>query len=91
MTVFEKIKSKNIDELAEWLDKYCIYDGAPWVNFWDINYCEKCESIELSNSLGYNTDYAYCEVNGHCKFFKELKDVPSTKQLIKMWLESESN
>lgn len=29
MTVFEKIKSMNIDEFAEWFDEYCAHDDDP--------------------------------------------------------------
>ena len=38
MTVFESFKTKNIDELAEWLSEHCMFDTAPWWNFWDENY-----------------------------------------------------
>lgn len=91
MTVFESIKNKNIDELAEWLDKHCDFDNAPWWKWWDENYCSKCEPIETAsaNDFGYEVECAYCELNGNCKFFKEIKDVPDSTQTIKMWLEEE--
>lgn len=91
MKVFDSIKNKNIDELAEWLDEYCDFDSAPWWKYWDENYCSKCESIESesANDFGYAAEYAYCELNGNCRFFKDMKEIPDSKQIIKMWLESE--
>ena len=93
MTVFESLKNKSIDELAEWLDENCEYDTAPWASFWDIRYCNKCEPIEskVPNQFGYDMECSYCELYSRCKFFKELDDIPDNKQIIKMWLESESN
>lgn len=92
MTVFDKIKNKNIDEFAEWLDEYCVCDTAPWWKWWDENYCKKCEpiNIETTNVFGYEIgECAYCEVNGNCEFFKDMEEIPNSKQIIKMWLESE--
>lgn len=91
MTVFDNIKNKNIDEIVEWLDKYCYSDLALWWIWWDKNYCNKCELIktETNNFFGYTKECAYCELNNNCKFFKEMDDIPSSKQVIKMWLESE--
>lgn len=88
MTVFEKIKNKNIDELAEWLAEHCLCDTAPWWDFWNENYCKKCKPIKRNNG---RMEYAYCELNHNCKFFKEMEVVPDIKQMIKMWLESELN
>ena len=44
MTIFESIKSKNIDEFTEWLDKYGAFDGSPWIEWFDKTYCQKCEA-----------------------------------------------
>lgn len=84
MTIYESFKSKNIDELVEWLDKYCI-DIAPWIIWFDENYCKKCDEIYHENE----EDYAWCEPNGVCRFFKDMDDIPDNKQIIKLWLESE--
>lgn len=89
MTVFESIKNKNIDKLAEWLDEHCNFDFAPWWRFWDENYCNKCESVIFSDDEGGKMEFAYCEHYGNCRFFKEMADTPDNKQTIKMWLESE--
>lgn len=32
---------------------------------------------------------SYCELNGNCKFFPDLDEVPDNKKIIKMWLETE--
>lgn len=90
MTVFECFKNKNIDELVDWLNEHCVFDHAPWYRWWDENYCNKCESIIRIDDDDIKREYGYCELNGNCKFFKEIKDIPDDKQVIKMWLESES-
>ena len=43
--VFDKFKSMNIDELAEWLDKYGMFDNSPWMSWFDQKYCKGCEDI----------------------------------------------
>ena len=92
MRVFDSIKNKNIDEFVDWLDENCDPNFAPWWKWWDENYCDKCERIEseTTNFFGYKMEYAYCELNSNCRFFKDRKDMPNSKQVIKMWLESEA-
>lgn len=90
MTLFESIKAQNIDELVDWIDKYCTFDNALHWKWWDENYCNKCESITTgTNVFGYPQKYAYCELNHNCRYFKDMKNTPDNKQIIKMWLESE--
>lgn len=99
MTRFEEFKSMDIDELTEWICKYGKLNGSPWMTRWDDNYCKKCESIEMSqveyrkifgcSSYSSTMTCAYCEVKGKCKFFPEMDGVPSVKDIVKMWLESE--
>lgn len=86
MTVFENIiKEKSIDEIADWLDKNVWSDETPWLRWWDDNYCKKC----MAELKGLK-EYGWCELNGNCKFFQDKEDVPSMKEIIKMWLESEA-
>ena len=97
MTVFEKIKSNNIDELAEWIDEHFYFDDAPYWKWWDEHYCKKCVAEKSEND---NSEFDWCELNGKCKFwcelngkckfFKEMDSIPGNKDIIKMWLESES-
>lgn len=90
MTKFEKIKSKNIDEFAEWLDKHGAYDYSAWSLWWDENYCSKCEPVtDYVEEFGKECECAWCEINGKCKFFQELDDIPENKYVIKLWLETE--
>lgn len=97
MTIFETIKNKSIDEYVEWLSVSCCnFDSAPWWNWWDDNYCKKCEpEIVYVESLTKDIDSdkkmecGWCELNGKCKFFKEMDEIPDVKQIIKMWLMSE--
>lgn len=96
MTRFEKLKSMNIDELAEWLDKYGQFDGSPWMEWWDTTYCKNCpsETGYLPDDTGENryyvpTEFAWCELHDKCRFFQDRDNVPSIKEIIKMWLECE--
>lgn len=91
MTVFENIKSKNIDEFVEWLDKYGAFDISPWSNWFDDNYCKKCgREIAYIEELHGQHECGWCELHGKCKFFEDLEEVPDNKQIIKLWLELES-
>lgn len=103
MTKFESIKSKNIDELAEWLDEYETFDNSPWMKWWNENYCQKCESVtiarnEYASIVGWNNhpnycgniECGWCEINRKCKYFQDLDYIPDNEEIIKMWLESEA-
>ena len=86
MTVFEKFQSKNIDELIEWLDEYCVFDYAPWMKWYDETYCKNCEP-----EIRDRTEYAWCELNDNkCKYFQDMDRLPNNKQVIRLWLERES-
>lgn len=90
MTIFENFKTKNIDELVEWLDSYEVSDDTPWIRWWDENYCKKCDGeTAYIPEFGKECECGWCELNGKCKFFKEMDEIPDNKQVIKMWLESE--
>ena len=41
MRMVDKIKSKSLDEFAEWIDEHGAFDGSPWINWWQENYCNK--------------------------------------------------
>jgi hypothetical protein len=90
MTVFDDINSKDIDEFVYWLDEVGMHDCSLWVKWWDDNYCNKCKPEVVDDpETGGQFCNAYCELHGNCKYFKDLDDIPSIKQIIKMWLESE--
>lgn len=90
MTVFENIKSKNIDELAEWLDECMVFDYNPWVTWFDENYCSKCHAETAWDSeLCRDAEFAYCELHCKCRFFEDMQEAPDTRQVVRLWLESE--
>lgn len=91
MTVFENINFKNIDSFVEWLDKYREQSYEPWDCWFDKNYCDKCETVFQKDANGVEHEYAWCELNHRCRFFKDMDEVPYGKQVIKMWLESEDD
>ena len=94
MTNFDKLKSMNIDELVDWLDEHGEFDGSPWLKWFNDTYCNNCPTIECTYAEYWNKPEAnqhkvkclYCELEGKCKFFPELKHNPDNKEIIKMWL-----
>lgn len=100
ITRLEELRNMDIETLAEWIDENGMFDGSPWMNWFDENYCKKCEPIKCKYSdakklLGmkpfYNRDIncAYCELEDKCKFFPNLDYIPDNKDIIKMWFELE--
>lgn len=90
MKVIDKLKSKTIDEFIDWLDEYCDFENAPWVQWWDTSYCKKCPLvIGKYEDSDRELKFAWCELHDKCKFFPDMNEVPDNKQIIKMWLESE--
>ena len=104
MTNFKQIQSMSLEDFAKWLDENGQFDTAPWSGWFSKKYCDKCESIKckyadaeeklgLSPFARYNgeVECAYCELEGRCKFFPDLEDVPDNLETIKMWLAEEAN
>ena len=90
MNNFEKLQSMSVDELSKWLDKNVQFESTPWMQWWDELYCSKCESIMChydDNPLEFPA--SWCELHDNkCKFFPNMKEAPDCKEIIKMWLES---
>ena len=91
MNKFDEIKSKNIDELVDWIDENFAFDSAPYMFWYDDKYCKRCESVKKCGANNRVMEYAWCELNDKCKFFQNMNEAPDTKQIIKMWLESEAD
>ena len=100
MTRFEEFKSMDIESLAEWIYENGQFDGSPWCEWWDENYCQKCEPVmchhtEAEEKLGFEPFYekdvecAYCEWHKKCRYFLDWEEQPDIKDIVKMWLESE--
>lgn len=90
MNVYDALKSKNIDELSEWFDECVYFEDSPWARYFDDNYCKKCKpEIDRISEWDRECECAWCELNGQCKYFQDMDDIPSNKEIIKMWLESE--
>ena len=90
MNNFEKLKSLNICELAEWIDKHFAFDSAPSMVWFDKKYCLNCPAI-MAKYEGCDRElpFSYCELNKKCKFFSEMSKVPDSLEITKLWLESE--
>lgn len=92
MKKIDEIKCKNIDEFVDWIDENFAFDTAPYMYWFDNNYCKWCQEEKVYDvDCDREVEYAWCEVTGRCKFFQEMDEVPNTKQIIKMWLETKSN
>jgi hypothetical protein len=83
MTIFEKFKSMNIDEYAEWFAENCLNSDDPCIQWWDKTYCQNCKSI-----IKDEVEYGYCELYGKCRFFENMNNVPDHKQMVRIWLDS---
>lgn len=91
MTKFEQIKPETIEEMVELLDKYGVYDNAPWTMWFDKEYCRKCEDVLCRYEDGAREfGCAWCELYDRCRFFPGQSSTPDNKQIIRMWLESEA-
>ena len=101
MTNFKYIQDMSLEEFAEWLDKYGIFDASPWAEWFSEKYCDNCEAIkckyeDTEKQLGFTPyrfgDYSgdvecsYCELEGKCRFFMDLDEPPDNLTTIKMWL-----
>jgi hypothetical protein len=91
MTKFEKIKSMNIDELAEWIDHYGQFDSSPWMEWWSKKYCDNCKPIMCHyEDSEREFPVSWCELHDNkCKFFPKMDEASSSKEIIRMWLECE--
>lgn len=90
MNNWAKLKNMSTEDLAEWLDQYGQFDNSPWITWFDQQYCKNCEYIMCKYEAGTREfPCSYCELNGNCKFFPDLHEVPDNKMIIKMWLEME--
>ena len=91
---FNKIKNMNLNQFTKWLINIQNYDFGPWMEWFDENYCKKCEAIKCKYpDSKYEFEAAYCELadNGvkRCRFFPDMNDVPNSKETCLMWLKEE--
>lgn len=99
MKRIDYIKSRSLDDIADMIDKYGSFDGSPWMEWFDRNYCQKCEPVEVKLNeeaqrefdyiTGDTVECSYCELEHKCKFFPDMKKEPSNRDIIKIWLEEE--
>ena len=90
MTNLTKLKSMTQEELVNWLDKYGDFDGSPWMKWFGKTYCDNCPGITCKVPAFDNKEVecSFCELNHKCKFFEELERELDTKDILKLWLES---
>lgn len=92
MTVFEYLTFMDIDGFAKWLDEHGMFDGSPWLTWFDNEHCKKCEP-EISRIPNINgereVEYGYCELHGKYRYFEDKDKTPDNRDIIRMWLEQE--
>ena len=71
MTVFEKIKSMNIDEFAKWYQENCIHDDDPSLDWWNYMYCSQCEPEYIYSEYFKNEDFL---ITNYKHGFKGIED-----------------
>lgn len=94
MTNFEYIsKLGQKDLISFFIDLINNYDNPPWSKWFTKNYCNKCEVIKGTFNFGGKTresEFCFCELEKHCKFFPEAENHYSSEDwLINKWLTEE--
>ena len=90
MKVISMFENMSIDELIDWFCENMYLEYSPWLKWFDETYCKNCEPVCACSPNGHGeSDYSFCEFHGNCRYFQDMNDVPSDKQIAKMWLESE--
>ena len=89
--VINIFESLSIDEFVDWLDEHCTLENSPWIDWFDKIYCKNCEpAIDFLPFYNKEMECSFCELYGKCRFFQDMDDIPDNKQIIKMWLLSDS-
>lgn len=79
----------DIDEFAEWFDKYCSHDSDPCVDWWNNAYCSNCKPvIGRYPDSSIDMEFSWCELNNKCRFFQDVNEIPDALQMTKLWLKS---
>lgn len=90
MTNFNHLQSMSIDELTEWLDEHLSFDDAHHMIWFDQKYCKNCPEIMCKyEDSKYEFPASWCELEHKCKFFPEMDEAPNSREIVRMWLESE--
>lgn len=92
MTNYEKFFYMNKKELAKYLATYIEYDGSPWANWFEREYCSKCPRVHIMYEGWIRPQLgSYCEKYDKCVYFPDLDHVITIEEEIEIWLELEEN
>lgn len=83
MTNFEKIKQMSVDELSILMGFY-VWEESCFYKWFNKTKCKNCKNIEVQ-IYGKTQQWKECEFEGICPLFESEKDI------IKLWLESETD
>ena len=91
MNKYDQLISSSLEGLADWLAINGQFEGSPWMTWFNNKYCENCESIKCKYPEGtHDFNVAYCEWEKKCKFFPEMEEPPSIRDIIELWLREEA-
>jgi hypothetical protein len=93
MTLYEKLIGLNKEDLAKEIHEMWRENREePWTEWFCERYCTCCAPVYEKNPFtgeDYQDDAylcSYCELNGRCRHFPELNEVPSDEKMILIWL-----
>ena len=89
MTRLDQIKNMNNDELVEFLSKLDNED-SPW-NVMLNQRCSYCPIfiVQYEDEDDFKHEVAFCEKFNKCIYFPEVEGLPSTLDIVKLWLNEE--
>lgn len=88
MTNWEFLKNFSEKDFVRWLSDFELVENAPWFQWLDKKYCQKCPPI-IGRLEGHDYDQSFAP----CEF--EVDECPygvadlTVEELIEMWLSSE--
>ena len=91
MNKYEQLISSSLEGFADWLDINGQFDGSPWMTWFNNKYCENCEPIKgRYPDSTYEFNCSYCESKNKCRYFPDMEETPSNRDIIEMWLRLEA-
>ena len=88
MTNYEKLKSMNVEDFANFLDSIG-FDDNPWTTWFSEKYCSKCQPVK-GRFEDVDHEFSFCEINHKCRLFsQEEYDYTNPLDIVRMWLQTE--
>lgn len=84
MTNYEKLRELNLEDFGHWLwEVGHRADIPPWWAWFENEHCSHCpKETTIHPFLNKKMLVDYCELQGKCRFYRDLSD----EEVIKAWL-----